>query len=294
MLSVVIPTFNTASMTRRCVECVLATSPEGTEVIVVDDGSRDGTAEMFARDCPDVQVVRLEINRGFSIAANHGVDAARGDIILLLNSDAVPHQGALGALLHAFENDPSLGVAGARLLNEDGSPQWSGGRTPALAWMIGVVSGLGPLASILRRKRRTTPSEVDWVSGAAMAFRREVWRDAGPLSTRYRFYCQDLEFCMRARDSGWSIRLVDDARVTHLLGATVDDGNDLRHDPAALWLDLLTWGTDRYGPRWRRIAKPSLASVATVRVAIRRLTLRGGATTAALASAAKALRQSDS
>src|SRR5580765_7302438 len=164
-LSVVIPSYNTASMTAGCCGAVLAEIPAGrfVEVIVADDGSTDGTAGALAEALPEVRVVRLETNRGFAPAANAGVEAARGRVILLLNSDAMVEAGALQALLAAFDGDPRLGVAGARLLNEDGSAQWSGGRTPTLPWMIGVVSGLGPLVRLVRRSGSAAPrGEVDW------------------------------------------------------------------------------------------------------------------------------------
>ena len=117
----------------------------------------------------------METNRGFAVAANAGVAAARGEVILLLNSDAIVEADALRAIVAAFENEPRLGVAGARLLNEDGTPQWSGGATPTLPWMIGVVSGAGHLARLFRRRGGNHVRKVDWVSGAALAFRRGVW-----------------------------------------------------------------------------------------------------------------------
>jgi len=270
-ISVVIPTFNTAEMTLRCCRSV----PDAAEVIVADDGSTDGTAELVA---PFARVVRLDVNRGFAAAANAGVAAAIGRIILLLNSDAVAQPGALDAMVAAFDADPKLGVAGARLLNEDGSPQWSGGATPTLAWMIGVVSGAGHLARSFRRSRGER-RDVDWVSGAAMAFRREVWH---PLNDRYLFYCQDIDFCLAARDAGWKVRIVEDARVVHALGATIavtqwgagapageGAGAPLSYDPARLWPDLLTWGRARYGRAWTMFARPILTAVAALRILFR-------------------------
>jgi len=256
-LSVVIPTFDTAAMTLRCCRAVLG----AFEVIVVDDGSRDGTAELLARAAPQVRVIRLEANRGFAVAANRGVSEANGEGILLLNSDAIVEPGALNAFAEAFANDPKLGIAGARLLNEDGTPQWSGGATPTLAWIIAAVTGLGRFARIFRRKGNEQIRDVDWVSGAAMAFRREVWRDAGPLSERYRFYCQDLEFCLRGRAAGWTVRIVDDARVTHGHGRTIAPGHPRRHDPAKLRDDLLTWGTAHYGKAWGFVARLVLKAI---------------------------------
>src|SRR5437016_7282092 len=94
-LSVVIPSFDTASMTLRCCRAVLASMPDGSEVIVADDGSTDGTGALLAREASVVRVVRLEANRGFAAAANRGVAVARGRIILLLNSDAIVEADAL-------------------------------------------------------------------------------------------------------------------------------------------------------------------------------------------------------
>jgi N-acetylglucosaminyl-diphospho-decaprenol L-rhamnosyltransferase len=296
-LSVIIPTFNTASMTLRCCRAVLASKPDRAEVIVADDGSSDGTADLLAREVPDVQIERLESNRGFAAAANRGVEAARGRVIVLLNSDAVVEGSALRALLAAFNDDRSVGVAGAQLLNEDGTAQWSGGRMPTLLWMAAVVSGAGPLARFFRGRRQIQAQrDVDWVSGAAMAFRREVWTDAGPLNERFRFYCQDIEFCVRARDAGWRVHIVPEARVIHALGGTVAGENPLRHDPERLWADLLTWGTSRYGRAWSLIARIVLVAAAWLRISCRALrpSLRRDETTAALVRAARLLTQIDS
>jgi GT2 family glycosyltransferase len=254
VLSVVIPTYNTAAMTLRCVRAV-----EADEIIVVDDGSTDGTAALLA------PAIRLPTNSGFAAAANRGVAAARGDIILLLNSDAVVQPGALRALVAAFD-DPRLGVGGAQLLNEDGTPQWSGGPTPTFPWLLAVVSGLG--AVLGRRRGRPGGGAVDWVSGAAMAFRAEVWRQAGPLDERFRFYCQDLELCLRARAAGWDVRVIAEARVVHARGATIAGGSALHHDPAKLWPDLLDWGRQRHG--WGALVKLALLLAGSLRALVTR------------------------
>jgi GT2 family glycosyltransferase len=294
-LSIVIPTFDTASMTLRCCRAVLASKPPSTEVIVADDGSSDGTGALLARELPEVQVVQLESNCGFAAAANRGVDTARGRLILLLNSDAFVEDGALSALIAAFDADPRLGVAGALLLNEDDTPQWSGGPTPTLLWMAGVVSGTGHLRHSFSRHRQSQQREVDWVSGAAMAFRREVWRDAGPLSERFTFYCQDIELCLRAREGGWRVRVVPEARVVHALGRTVAGNNPLRYDPERLWPDLLLWGTMRYGPLWGSLARIVFVVAAALRIASRtmRRPMKRDETTASLVRALRRLAHSD-
>ena len=286
-LSVVIPTFNTAQMTLRCCRAVLASLPPESEVIVTDDGSTDGTAELLARKAPSVRVVRLESNRGFAPAANRGVAASRGNIILLLNSDAIVDADALAAFLAAFSADPKLGVAGARLLNPDRTPQWSGGAAPTLAWMIGVISGAGHLARLVRRRARAQ-RKVDWVSGAAMAFRREVWERSGPLDERFRFYCQDIEICLRARDAGWRVAVIDEASVVHAIGGTVAADSTLHHDPARLWPDLFTWGGRRYGCVWMFFARIVLTLIAVFRIAARAIRRRDNT---AFIRAVKAIRR---
>ncbi len=293
-LSIVIPTFNTASMTLACCRAALAGPLDSVEVIVADDGSTDGTAELLEREEPRVRVVRLEKNRGYAVAANLGVAAATGSIILLLNSDAVIDGTALAALLAAFDSDLKLGIAGAQLIDTDGALQWSGGRTPTLPWITGVVSGVGHLARLVRR-RRVVPSgprrDVDWVSGAAMAFRRQVWKEAGPLDEGFLFYCQDITFCLRARNGGWAVSIVSEARVVHGLGATIAGESSLRHDPERLWVDLLHWGEGHYGITWSRFARVVLTSMAWLRITGRRLRspFRRDETTATLLRAAKRL-----
>jgi GT2 family glycosyltransferase len=291
-LSIVIPTYNTATMTLACCRAALAAS-DSAEVIVVDDGSSDGTAGLLAHEVPRVRIVRLEENRGYAVAANQGVAAAGGSIILLLNSDALIDEQALAALLAAFESDPKLGIAGAQLVGTDGAPQWSGGRTPTLTWIAGVVSGAGQLARLVRR-RAAQPQpqrEVDWVSGAAMAFRRQVWSEAGPLDEGFLFYCQDISFCLRAGAAGWRVKIISDARVVHALGGTVAGDSALRHDPERLWIDLLNWGGAHYGRAWFLFTRIVLTAVAWLRIIGRKLRspLRRDETTATLVRAARRL-----
>jgi len=250
-LSVVIPTYNTAAMTLRCVRAVLEAKP--FEVIVVDDGSTDETSALLSNE--NVRVVRLDENHGFAFAANRGVAEANGEIILLLNSDAIVERDALRAFITAFDEDDRLGVAGAQLLNEDGTLQWSGGPAPTLLWMIAVITGLGR-----RLSRNARKTDVEWVSGAAMAFRAEVWK---PLSERYRFYCQDIDFCLRARSEQWEVRVIEDARVTHLLGATIKESP--KASPELLWRDLLTWGRAHYGRVWGFFASAILLPLIAIR-----------------------------
>jgi N-acetylglucosaminyl-diphospho-decaprenol L-rhamnosyltransferase len=256
VLSIVVPTYNTAELTLRCSRAALAAAPDA-ELIVVDDASTDETAELLKRELPKVQLLRRATNGGFAAAANDGVRGSRGEIVLLLNSDALLDAQAPAALLRAFSEDATLGIASPQLHDADGTKQWTGGRTPTLAWMIGAVSGKGHWLRRVRGSRSVQSMAPDWLTGAALMFRREVWDVAGPLATHYRFYCQDIDFCLRARESGWKLAIVDEARVTHLRGATIGRAGARR----ILREDLLTFGRQRYGRRWFWFARAVLALV---------------------------------
>jgi GT2 family glycosyltransferase len=268
-LSIVVPTHGTRELTGRCLEALfrelgeLRRLPEASQVILVDDGSRDGTAEEVARRFPEVTVVRHETARGFSRAANAGLDQTRGELLLLLNSDTEV-SGGLAELLAAFRGDSSLGIAGAALAYPDGRPQWSGGREPSLLWLFALASNLPAVLRRLRKRQGPArlPDRVDWVTGAAMAFRRSLWESLGPLDEGYRFYAQDLDFCLRARRAGWQVAIIPEFRVLHHHGATIGrreaslGGQKLD----LLWSDLLRWARKQRGEAWARCAALALGS----------------------------------
>lgn len=282
-LSVIIPTHDTRDLTLSCLAAVRATVGP-IEIVVVDDASSDGTREAIRRADPDVRVLRSEVNVGFSAAANLGADAAGGEVLLFLNSDTEVRPGAVEALVAVFRDDPAVGVAGAQLLDPDGSLQWSAGPRPTPRWLFLVSSGLGALLGRLRPRREpaVAPFRVSWVTGAAMAVRREAWEQVGPFAEEYRFYAQDLDLCRAAADAGWTIVVVPSARVTHHHGATISrrGSSAAGAHPALLWSDLLRFVERRDGAEAAGRARAALLRGARLRVAARRLAgalLRGPA-----------------
>jgi N-acetylglucosaminyl-diphospho-decaprenol L-rhamnosyltransferase len=279
-LSVVVPTHDTRDLTLRCLASIRKPMAGGADVVLVDDGSRDGTAEAVGERFPAVRVVRHEAARGFTASANDGLRAATGDVLLLLNSDTEADDEALPRVVEAFASDARLGVASPRLLDLDRTPQWSGGAAPTLPWLFLLASGLpAALAAVpgyrrLRPVRSETGGRIDWVTGAAMAIRRATWDEVGPLDTRFRFYGQDLDLCLRASDAGWRVRVVDGATVVHVGGATIGARPGAargRSHPGLLWTDLLLWAEKRHGRAWALAAARRLALGARLRLVARRL-----------------------
>jgi N-acetylglucosaminyl-diphospho-decaprenol L-rhamnosyltransferase len=264
-ISVVIPTHNTRELTLACLaslgEAAGAEVEAEVEVLLVDDGSVDGTADEVARRWPGVRLLRLARPTGFTHAANHGLAAAAGGVLLLLNSDTEVERGGLGALRARFAAEPGVGVIGGALRYPDGTPQWSGGPAPSLAWLFAQASGLPALAARLPLYRRLRPvsaahgsAAVAWVTGAAMAIRRAAWESAGPLDERFRFYGQDLDFCLRAGRQSWRIEVLSELRVLHHHGGTIGRRENLE----LLWTDLLRWAAKTHGSAWARRAARGL------------------------------------
>jgi len=262
-------------MTLRCLEGAAPLVEQGAEMVVVDDGSRDGTAAAVGARWPGAVVLVNAEAGGFGAAANRGLREARGDVLLLLNSDTEIDASTVSLVLEAFARDARLGAAGAELRNPDGTPQWSAGAAPTRSWLFGLATGLPGLLGRVPGYRRLRPTgsaqrgRVDWVSGAAVAIRRAAWAEVGPFDESYGFYGQDLDFCLRLRAAGWGVRVVPGWRVVHLGGATIGarEGAAGGRHPGLLWTDLLRWGEKRHGAQWARTAARAMRVGAALRLA---------------------------
>lgn len=275
-LSIVIPSHDTRELTVRCFETIAA--PD-TEIVLVDDASTDGTADVIAERYPQTTVIRCSDSVGFTRAANLGLNEAHGDILILLNSDTEMDARGLHVVRSAFASDALLGAAGATLHYPDGSPQWSGGRAPTLPWLFVLASGIATFLVRVPNYRRlkppgASPPTIEWVTGAALAIRRTAWEQVRPLDERYLFYGQDLDLCLRLRAAGWRVALLPDFRVMHHHGATIGKagtGGGRQH-LELLWGDLLYWSRKHRGAQWSRWAAMTLAFGGFLRLLTRGLT----------------------
>lgn len=290
-LSVVIPTWNTRELTLRCL-AALSRDDAVEEVIVIDDASSDGTPEAIRRAYPHVRVLRNQENAGFGASANRGLATARAKVTLLLNSDTKVMPGSLRALSAVFD-DPHIGIAGAQLYEPNGRKQWSAGRLPTPVWLFALTSGIGGATGKLRTPRTLASAgrsaeRVQWVTGAAMAIRKETLDNIGFFDETFLFYAQDLDLCVRAASARWGVVLVTAAGVIHDRGGTIAPHESDRSDPALLWRDLLHWAAkhDRQSApvnyRWMRRG-------ATLRIAARQLLWRDEETTRRYSLAREAL-----
>ena len=240
-ISVVIVNWNVRELLRRSLTSVYgeaAALPSGAvEVVVVDNNSTDGSADMVAAGFPDVRLLVNPENRGFSAAFNQALPHCTGDAILLLNPDAELQPGSMTALSAHLEARPHLGAAGPMLLNADGSVQSSRRRFPTLATAF-LESTV--LQSYLPRNRHLdryycldTPEdreqEVDWLVGACLLLRRSALEEVGGLDERFFLYFEEVDWFRRAHTMGWRTAYVPQARVLHHYGQSSAQNLQLRH-----------------------------------------------------------------
>jgi GT2 family glycosyltransferase len=215
--SVVIPAHGHFAATYRCIESILHQLPKAAiEIVLVDDGSQDETVFAGAVVTGGVQIHRLARNEGFVAAANAGAALARGRTVMLLNNDTVVEEGWLDALLGTFTRDPSVGIAGSRLLSPDGTLQECGG----IVWRDGTAWNWGRGADANRPEYRYL-RDVDYVSGAAMMVSRALWDELGGFDPLFApGYYEDADLCFRARAAGRRVVVQPASRVVHHEGTT--------------------------------------------------------------------------
>jgi GT2 family glycosyltransferase len=201
------------------------------EVICIDNASTDGSVELLGKRFGDrCTVIALDENLGFAGGNNVGIAAASGRIVFLLNPDTITHPGAFAAIIDFMDAHPQCGIAGPKLLNSDGSLQYSCRHFATLEAGFFRNTPLGRLFPGNRATRdylmkdvsHDAPMQVDWVSGAAMAIRREVIDTVGVLDEGYFMYVEDVDLCYRAKAAGLQTWYAPEAVITHAIAQSSD------------------------------------------------------------------------
>lgn len=228
-LSVVIVTRNTRTFTCDAIQSVLdSDDPFEKEIIIVDNGSSDGTGEEVLKRFPGVIYLWSEWNLGFARADNIGAEKASGDFILLLNSDARLKPDSLAKAVGWMRANPKCGVAGAQLLNPDGSRQNSIANFPSLATELlnkSLLRRLFPNRYPGKEQQFASPTEVDTVIGAFFLVPRTVWNAIGGFDERYFFFFEETDFCLQARRRGYRVMHLPDVEVWHEQGKSAGQRN---------------------------------------------------------------------
>jgi GT2 family glycosyltransferase len=218
-LAIVIVSFNTRGDLENCLQSLHDHPPHVShEIVVVDNASRDGSVEAVRARWPDVTVIPLNSNVGFSSANNAAIRRTDSELLLLLNSDTIVSEGAIDRLMAAMHELPGASVVGPKIIDGNGHAELSYGRmmTP-LAELRQKL--LVRRASPLTLSRLTSETrQVDWVTAACMLVRRRDAEAAGLLDERYFMYCEDVDFCAAVRANGGKIYFTPTAQIVHLRG----------------------------------------------------------------------------
>ena len=227
-LTVIILNWNAREWLERSVGSALAqeTGPKTFEVVFVDNASADGSVDFVRENFPGARVMALEDNLGFAGGNNAAIRETEGRNVLLLNPDTVTHPGAFHAMLDFMDAHPQCGIVGPKLLNPDGSLQYSCRHFPTLEAGLFRNTPLGKLFPSNRATRDYLMKDVshdhampvDWVSGAAMLVRREVFDLLGLLDEEYFMYVEDVDLCYRAHHAGWEVWYEPAGVITHAIG----------------------------------------------------------------------------
>jgi hypothetical protein len=225
-VSAVVVTYNAAPWIERSLSSLRGTD---AEVIVVDNGSTDGTLELVREKFPEARLLEQE-NRGFGAGNNAGMRAASGRYFLLLNPDAWLTDGALDRLVAFADEHPEAAIVGPRLLNPDGSLQRSVRGFPS-PWRIATeyffLRKLAPRSHALNalfaeQFDHESVREAEYLFGACLLVRREAVDSVGGFDEDFFLMSEEVDWCYRFRQAGWNVLFYPGAEVFHVVGASLN------------------------------------------------------------------------
>jgi len=223
-LSTIIINWNNKELTARCIESLQRSNVQG-RLIIVDNGSQDGSGSYLCARYPEIDLIQLQSNHGFGAACNiaiqHVLKNTQDKFIFLLNNDALVQFKTLTKLLDEANRNPNAGILSPKILFRD---------NPARAYYSGANCRDGILAaSKMNRGLHSQDSiSVDYIFATAMLVRREVFGVIGGFDERFFLYLEDLDFCLRARSEGFELRYLPEARVWHYAAASTKKKREYR------------------------------------------------------------------
>jgi N-acetylglucosaminyl-diphospho-decaprenol L-rhamnosyltransferase len=220
--------YEAGDLLTECARSIIDDDSAGeAELVVVDNGSSDGSVASLRRALPAVRVLDPGDNVGYAAAANRGIAATRAPIVAVCNADLEVTPGTAAAMLARLDAEPDLAAVGPLVRNVDGTVYPSARAMPPLRDAVGhaLLGARWPDNRFSRRYRQldadiTRPRDVDWVSGAAMWLRRSALDSVGGWDEHYFMYTEDLDLCWRMRRLGWRVAYDPRGSVMHIQGVS--------------------------------------------------------------------------
>jgi GT2 family glycosyltransferase len=276
LLSIIIVSYNTRELLEKCLDSViksLSRHPDPakggaggqdlpTEIIVVDNHSQDNTVTWLKKYIKASAKIRSKIgvnlslianneNLGFAKANNQGIKIAEGKYIMLLNSDTIVKDRALEKMVSFLEKRKEFAILGPKLLNADGTPQPSLGKFPTLPVVAAMLflEHFLPASFLRVRWSPKNEREGDWVMGAALLLRREVYEKIGGLDENIFMYMEEVEWCFRAKKAGFRVYFYPQAEIIHLGRGSSKSG---KKEPILQIFRGLIYFYEKHQPFWQK------------------------------------------
>lgn len=215
-VSIVIITWNGMRHLQKCLASLASYSKRpGVEIILVDNGSHDGTDQWVRDAYPSVRFVALKENKGVAYARNRGLELAKGDFLLILDNDTVVTETALDGMTRYLEEHPEVGLCGCRLIDSNGIVQESCKKFPGIWEKTANLLYGSRYRYAYGKKRMAEPFEPEYLIGACQLIRRQAFEDAGFLDERIFIGPEDADFCLRVHAKGWGIRYLPQFTIMH-------------------------------------------------------------------------------
>ena len=223
-LSIIIVNYNSGALTHSCIESLLMHDlPKKTEILVVDNNSHDDSVPFLRSDFPEVTVIENQENKGLAAAVNQGLMVGKGEYFLLLNPDIIAFPGAVVTLVDYLKKNPSVGVAGGKLVSPNGKLQFSAFRFYTLMTIIYRRTFLGRTRRgreavrrfLMRDYNHDNAHPAQWLMGSCMALRGSAVTAVGGMDENFFLYFEDVDWCRRFWEKGWRVMYVPSAMFSH-------------------------------------------------------------------------------
>ncbi len=234
-ISVIIVSYNVSSYLERCIKSVYDTENfSDLEIVIVDNNSSDESVSIIKNNFPECMLIENNRNLGFSKAVNIGISKSKADYICILNPDTLVKKNTFSELYYFLSVSPNTGVAGAKILNPDGSFQVSSRRNfptiPGLAYKYIGLSRLFPMSKVFGYYNHTyidsdQGHKTDSVSGACMMFKRKLVDVIGNFDENFFMYFEDTDYCIRAASVGYDVFFNPKAQIVHYGGKSWEKSN---------------------------------------------------------------------
>ncbi len=246
-LDIIVVNYNSGPYLKSCLESIYQQGKSDFDrIIVVDNGSRDHSAEQALHACPEITLISNRINRGFAAAVNQALGQSRAEQILLINPDVIVLPGTIGRLQDFMSRHPRCGIVGGEILDRDGRYQPTARRFPGYfnvlfgrrSWLSRLMPGNpGSRRYLYLDLDRRQPQQVDFLEGSLLLIRRRALEQTGPLDENFFLYLEDADLCRRMKELGWETCWLPRAYAIHIRGENIrlDNIHPMRHHSRSLF-----------------------------------------------------------